>query len=105
MCVHVCECSDGTQTYLQHARVAVLRQLQRALLPVFALTADLLAALELEPQFSNLLRDGGTHKEKIQGKGRCQSLGMSWNLPTWGKVQRKLATTSRYKFVKKKRCI
>lgn len=65
---------DRREAYLRRARAAVLlRQLQRALLPVFALPADLLAALELEPQFSNLLRDGGTHS--VTGRVARQSRG------------------------------
>ena len=35
----------------------LLLQLQRALLPLFALPADLLAALQLQSQFSNLLEE------------------------------------------------
>lgn len=46
----------------------MLRLLQGALLSVFALPADLLAALELQPQFSNLLGDITTHKERFKGR-------------------------------------
>lgn len=89
-----------TQTYLQRARVAVLcllRQLQRALLPVFALTVDLLAALELEPQFSNLLRDGRTHEERFNGGVGVGHIRISSDLPEVGKVHRKLIRALGYK--------
>lgn len=36
--------------------LCLLGQLQGALLPVFALSADLFASLQLQPQFSNLLK-------------------------------------------------
>lgn len=39
------------------AMLRLLRQLQRALLPVFALPADLFAALQLQSQFSDLLEE------------------------------------------------
>jgi len=46
----------------------VLRlQLQGALLPVFVLPADLLAALQLQSKFSNLLEEKGTPRQQNDG--------------------------------------
>lgn len=52
------------RTHLRGACSAVLRllqQLQGAQLPVFALSADLFAALQLQSQFSNLLEEKEHH--------------------------------------------